>query len=67
MSEKKYRIKEGVAFKPYGERSLITNENLTDAMAEMFIARDKELLGTVFEETNPVNKATTEAKKKSNQ
>lgn len=65
MAEKKYRIKEGVEFKPYGERSLITNQHLTDEMAEMFISKDKTLLGTVFELTNPVAKKADEAKKKS--
>ncbi len=30
----KYKLKEGVSLRPYGEGSLITNENLTDTIAE---------------------------------
>ena len=29
----KYKLKEGVVLEPYGERSSITNENLTDVIA----------------------------------
>jgi len=52
----KYKIIEGVKFAPYGERSLITNENLTDEIAEMFISKDKSLLGKVFELTKAEKK-----------
>lgn len=44
-----YRIKDGVAFRPYGSGSLLTNENLSDAIAEMFISKNPKLLNTVFE------------------
>lgn len=46
--EKKYSIKEGVEFKPYGDKSLLTNDKLTDALAEHFIKKDPSLLGSVF-------------------
>jgi hypothetical protein len=64
MSTNKYKIKEGVVFKPYGERSSITNENLTDAIAEMFIAKDKTLLGKVFEKVSVKNEEKKVVKKK---
>jgi hypothetical protein len=63
MTKNKYRIIEGVKFSPYGERSLITNENLTDEIAELFIGRDAKLLGTVFEK-NVATKEEVKKKKK---
>lgn len=44
-----YKIKDGVIFRPYGAGSLLTNENLSDAIAEMFISKKPSLLNTVFE------------------
>ena len=64
MAAAKYKIKEGVVFKPYGERSSITNENLTDAMAEMFIAKDETLLGKIFEKVSGKKEEIKEVKKK---
>lgn len=64
MIATKYRIKDGVVFKPYGERSSITNENLTDEIAEMFIAKDKTLLGKIFEKVSGKNEEKKEVKKK---
>ena len=64
MAATKYKIKEGVVFKPYGERSSITNENLTDAMAEMFIAKDETLLGKIFEKVSGKKEEIKEVKKK---
>lgn len=64
MSLTKYKIKEGVVFKPYGERSLITNEILTDSMAEMFIAKDETLLGKVFEKVSGKKEEIKQSKKK---
>lgn len=32
-----YKLKEGVELHPYGEDSLINNDNLTDAIAEYLI------------------------------
>ena len=37
----KYTLKDGVVLKPYGENSLIDNSNITDAMAEMLIAKGR--------------------------
>lgn len=64
MIATKYRIKDGVVFKPYGERSSITNENLTDEIAEMFIAKDKTLLGKIFEKVSEKKEEKKEVKKK---
>jgi hypothetical protein len=61
MSGKKYSIKEGVSFRPYGEKSLITSEMLTDEMAQMFLKKDPSLLGTVIVENE--KEKTTKAKK----
>lgn len=36
-----YRLKDGVEIRPFGPSSLITNENLTDAMAEYLIESGK--------------------------
>lgn len=48
----KYKIKSGVKFRPYGPTSEITNANLTDIMAEMFISKNPKLLGVIFEKTD---------------
>jgi len=37
----KYTLKDGVVLKPYGENSLIDNSNITDAIAEMLIAKGR--------------------------
>ena len=37
----KYTLKEGVILKPYGINSKVTNDNLTDEMAELFIKNGK--------------------------
>ena len=37
----KYTLKEGVVLKPYGASSLIDNSNITDAIAEMLIAKGR--------------------------
>jgi len=58
----KYSIIEGVTFRPYGDRSLITNESLTDELAEMFISKDKTLLGKVFQINDGHKKVTDEVK-----
>lgn len=44
----KYKIIEGVVFRPYGANSQLTNENLTDEIAQLFIKKNPSLLGTVF-------------------
>lgn len=44
----KYKIKEGVTFRPYGSFTEIKGEQLTDAMAEMFIKKNPFLLGKVI-------------------
>jgi hypothetical protein len=64
MIATKYKIKDNVVFKPYGKKSLITNENLTDAIAEMFIAKDETLLGKVFEKVSVKKEEKKEVKKK---
>lgn len=40
-TKRKYILKEGVTLKPYGVNSLVTNDNLTDQMAELFIKKGK--------------------------
>ncbi len=37
----KYSLKEGVILRPYGVNSSITNENLTDSIAELLIKKGK--------------------------
>jgi len=37
----KYKLKEGVILQPYGVNSKITNDNLTDEIAELFIKKGK--------------------------
>ena len=37
----KYTLKDGVILKPYGINSKVTNDNLTDSMAELFIKNGK--------------------------
>lgn len=37
----KYTLKEGVILRPYGVNSKLTNENLTDAIAELLIKKGK--------------------------
>lgn len=61
---KKYSIKEGVVFKPYGERSLLTNDKLTDSLAEHFISKDPSLLGSVFIKSEDKTTASTSGTKK---
>lgn len=36
-----YKLKDGIELHPYGETSLINNDNLTDAMAEFLIDTGK--------------------------
>lgn len=60
----KYKIKEGVIFRPYGAMSSITNENLTDSMAEMFLKKNPSLLHSIFEELNQNTEVIVEVKKK---
>lgn len=43
-----YKIKEGIEFRPYGDASLITSEQLTDELAEYFIKKNPKLLNTVI-------------------
>lgn len=47
--KKIYKIKDGVIFRPYGANSRLTNENLTDEIAQLFIKKNPSLLGSVFE------------------
>ena len=37
----KYTLKNGVILKPYGVNSKVTNDNLTDSMAELFLKNGK--------------------------
>lgn len=37
----KYKLKEGVELRPYGANSLITNDNLTDSIAEHLLSTNK--------------------------
>lgn len=37
----KYKLKEGVVLRPYGESSLIDNDNLTDELAVYFLETGK--------------------------
>lgn len=37
----KYTLKEGVVLRPYGVNSNLTNENLTDEIAELLIKKGK--------------------------
>jgi Mg2+/Co2+ transporter CorB len=37
----KYKLKEGVVLKPYGDRSIITDENITDEIVEFLISTGK--------------------------
>ena len=37
----KYTLKEGVVLQPYGVNSLVTEENLTDEIAELLIKKGK--------------------------
>lgn len=37
----KYKLKEGVVLEPYGENSSITNENITDSIAEYLIGQGR--------------------------
>ena len=41
MAQRKYKLKEGEVLRPYGVNSLVTNENLTDQMAELFIKKGR--------------------------
>lgn len=41
MSAKKYTLKEGVVLKPFGANTTITNENLTDEIAEYLLESGK--------------------------
>lgn len=63
MANKKYSIKEGVTFRPYGIKSLVTDAQLTDEVAEIFLKKNPSLLGTVIVE-NKKAKAEPEPKKK---
>ncbi len=52
----KYKLKEGVVLEPYGERSSITNENLTDVIAAHLLEHGRAKLEdfeTVDEEAFP--------------
>jgi hypothetical protein len=53
----KYKLKEGVILKPFGKDSLISNENLTDAIAEHLIesgkAKEEDF---IIEQTEKPNK-----------
>ena len=52
----KYKLKEGVVLEPYGERSSITNENLTDVIAVHLLNNGRAKLEdfeTVDEEAFP--------------
>lgn len=66
MNGKKYSIKEGVLFRPYGERSLITNDQLTNEMAEMFLRKDPTLLGSVIVENKKAETKKVQPKKVEN-
>lgn len=64
---KKYSIKEGVLFRPYGEKSLLTDDKLTDSLAEYFLQKDPSLLGTVIiinEDTVDIEVNSTKKKSK---
>lgn len=37
----KYKLKEGIILRPYGVNSALTNENLTDEIAELLIKKGK--------------------------
>ena len=37
----KYTLKEGIILKPYGVNSKVTNNNLTDSIAELLIKKGK--------------------------
>jgi hypothetical protein len=65
MATKKYSIKEGVDFRPYGPNSLITNDQLTDELAAHFIKKNPSLLGSVILENKvKLPKASAKPKKK---
>jgi len=53
----KYTLKDGVILKPYGVNSKVTNDNLTDAMAELFIKNGKA------KKTDFILKTTTKQRK----
>lgn len=48
MESSKYIIAEGAELRPYGPKSLIKAEDLTDELAELFIKKNPLLLGTVI-------------------
>ena len=58
----KYTLKEGVVLKPYGEDSLIDNSNITDAIAEMLIAKGR----AKKEDFKPIVTITKKHKKNGN-
>lgn len=48
MESPKYKIAEGAELRPYGPKSLIKAEDLTDSLAEFLIGKNPSLLGTVI-------------------
>lgn len=60
MDSKKYKLKDGIILRPYGQFSLVDNSNLTDLMAELFIKKGKA------KKEDFIIKQTTQKTKKQN-
>lgn len=52
----KYKLKKGVVLKPYGDRSEINNDNLTDEIAEFLIETKKARKEDFEQEEKSTNK-----------